>query len=212
MPGERSKRLTPGYFQKIYHTANLLDLDWEARVVAIMQLPSQHSLIPPVAFERDDTGNLHYRQQRIRKVQPDLSELQTGLVRLAEELERLSGTGFVHGDINFKNLLYDGESYRLIDLEPSLRQCRKGRVTLLYTPPYITLSDFRHDRLTDATDKVGFYFFCRRMLNPITMFSPLHEMRRIQSGQCIIERYTGLPEHEFLDLGYRSITETCLSG
>lgn len=194
-----------GLFNKFYKSEDLLDLDWKTRVSAIQRLSLQCDLIPKTEFFQGENGGLQYVQLRVRRGQPKPESVKVSLRQLAEELEQLTVNNFIHGDINYKNLLFDGNSYKLIDLEPSLFQRRNGRKTLMYTPPYIALSDLQNDTLTSNTDKVGFYFFCRRMLNPITHFSPLYEMQRIQSGFSIIERFTAISERDFCVLSFPDI-------
>ena len=81
----------------------------------------------------------------------------------------------------------------------------------MYTPPYIARDDFVHDRLTLATDKVGFYFFCRRMLNPIPYLAPHREMRMIAGGFSIIERFTGIDETSFCRQPYIDVLELAVT-
>ncbi|MEI6209721.1 MAG: hypothetical protein WCP20_23295, partial [Desulfuromonadales bacterium] len=102
----QSKRFTADLFIKLYNTEDLLDPGWEARVEVIERLSSSHELIPLTSFELCDGGQLCYRQQRLKRMQPDLASLPAYLKRLAEELECLTDTAFIHGDINFKNLLF----------------------------------------------------------------------------------------------------------
>jgi len=43
----------------------------------------------------------------------------------SKDLEKLCYYAFVHGDINYSNVIYDGCSLKLIDLEPSFRSYKK---------------------------------------------------------------------------------------
>jgi len=199
------KRFAEGRFIKLYNVDDLFDSDWEERIQIIERIATQDGLIPLITFKKVSNIDVIYSQQRISRKPVPSENLMLHLERLAENLDRLANKGFVHGDISFKNLMFDGVLYRLIDLEPSLRQRRAGRVTLMYTPPYIALDDFEKDTLTSCTDKVGFYFFCRRMLCPIIHFSPLREMRQIMAGQSIVERFTSLPEYAFTTLNFKDI-------
>ena len=69
--------------------------------------------------------------------------------------------GFVHGDINRKNIMFDGERLRLVDLEPDLFQERDGVKTIMVTSPYIATSDLRLGTVSAATDRLGFACICR---------------------------------------------------
>ena len=204
-PEEKSET-SPGYFRKKYPISVLLDSDWRKRAMWIESLSRACTLIPEVSF-REDGSMLCCQQLRVRaKVFGDATS-RTTLERLAAELDDLSLSGFVHGDINFKNLLFDGASWRLVDLEPSLRQRRKGRETLMYTPPYIARDDFKNDQLSQCTDKVGFYFFCRRLLRPIPNFLPRAEMQGIWSDGCVLHKHAGVSPSELVGITFRDLLE-----
>lgn len=208
--GRTRHYFSEGRFIKIYRINDLLDPDWEDRTRLIEKLSMRHDFIPPITFTRENDTEIRYSQLRINRKPVDPTGLSQHLERVAEGLDSIAGDGFIHGDINFKNLMFDGTSYRLIDLEPSLRQRRKGRVTLMYTVPYIARDDFYNDCLTPCTDKVGFYFFCRRMLCPIARFLPMGEMQRTIAGQSIVERFTGLPEYVFSIMNFTVILKYVL--
>jgi len=203
--GRTNHYFSGGKFFKLYQISDLLDPDWEDRTRLIEKLSMRHDLIPLITFTRENDAEIRYSQLRINRKSTDPAGMSQHLEQLAKGLDSLTDDGFIHGDINFKNLMFDGTSYRLIDLEPSLRQRRKGRVTLMYTVPYITRDDFFNDSLTQCTDKVGFYFFCRRLLSPIACFLPMSEMRRTMAGQSIVERFTGLSEQVFTAMSFTEI-------
>jgi len=83
------------------------------------------------------------------------------LKELAADLDIMCREGFVHGDINRKNIAYDTEKLLLIDLEPDLVQIKNGKRTFFSTTPYIASSDLRNGKITTATDKISFACFCK---------------------------------------------------
>jgi len=83
------------------------------------------------------------------------------LQELAADLDIMCQEGFVHGDINRKNIVYDTEKLLVIDLEPDLVQIKNGIRTLFSTTPYVAASDLRKGEITTATDKIAFACFCK---------------------------------------------------
>jgi hypothetical protein len=194
------------YFKKVYATDDLLDADWRDRLTKIEVLSKHHHFIPTITFSLSDAEHkLTYQQVRLSRVSWTTEASPHLLTCLAKNLDELSVTGFIHGDINFKNVFFDGSSFRLIDLEPSLRQRKLGRETLMYTPPYISLKDYQNQELTQLTDKIGFYFLCVRLRGGIDKFSPLKEMKRMQSGHSVFSTYAKIEEYKLNELSYEDI-------
>ena len=111
-----------------------------------------------------DSTELRVCQHRIRRSKLDevpMAARNGLLVDLAVDLDVMLGAGFVHGDINRKNIMFDGERLRLVDLEPDLFQERDGVKTIMVTSPYIAASDLRLGTVSAATDRLGFACFCR---------------------------------------------------
>lgn len=87
------------------------------------------------------------------------------LYDLAESLAYLQDIGFVHGDINRKNILYTDEGYKIIDFEPDLYQVKNGVKQSMITVPYISNQDKKNNSITNLTDKIGFCYFLLRISN-----------------------------------------------
>ena len=60
---------------------------------------------------------------------------------LISALEYLSSVSFVHGDLNRKNIIYSKDGFKIIDLEPSLKQIVDGAPKFMVTKPYISKND-----------------------------------------------------------------------
>ena len=191
-------------FTKNYLLKNLLDNDVVERVEQICRMVGKHDVLPfPELIIEDDS--LLYRQVWIGRHEVRGTALLQALSQLAIGLDNIAAEGFVHGDLNFKNVMYDGEIFRVVDLEPSLRQCKMGKPTLMFTPPYIAVDDWQSGLLTVVTDKVGFYFFCRRLISPIFNFFPSKTMNLIKRGVSSVWFYTGIDEKKFARLTFPDI-------
>jgi len=195
------------HFHKTYCLSDLLDPmeQIRLRVDQIQTLSAQFSLIPEVEFQWTDSS-LIYRQAKVRRRDSrsiSLESRRTVVQQLAEDLDRLTETGFVHGDINRKNVICDGERFHLVDLEPSLRRIKHGRPTLMYTPPYISLNDLKQDQLSQETDKIGFYFLAMKTLNPDFQLRDVRQLmqRRLSEGINLLP----VAENDFVDWSYLQI-------
>lgn len=182
----------------------------EKRCLFIEALCEQFDFLPETHFEFKE-DRIIYRQQRITKQNYEHmpgEEKYRYLIDFAKGLDELSRTGFVHGDIKAANVIFNKEKLWLVDLEPALRQRRKGRITLIYTPPYISLNDLRNDKLSQETDKIGFYFFVQRF------FDPTYRLKNVKGimQQRIEENYElfTIPEHRFLLKSFEEILDFIL--
>ncbi len=91
------------------------------------------------------------------------------LESFSQDLDKLSETGFVHGDLNLSNIIYDGYKLMLVDLEPSFKQIRYGKKVVMSAAPLRSLNDLRNSCISIETDKIGLYFICN-----IVMGSPIN--------------------------------------
>jgi serine/threonine protein kinase len=87
------------------------------------------------------------------------------LEQLAGDLDRMSALGYVHGDLNRKNILFNGNYFKIIDLEPSLEQIEHNKKKFMFTIPYWSLNDMDRKEITTETDKIGFLAFCNWVIN-----------------------------------------------
>jgi hypothetical protein len=156
------------YVLKEYKLDCLLDGTEEVlrRIRLIEEISRSYDFIPETSFEIKPP-RLLYKQQRLKN--NSLRTLNTGyklaLLRMfAQDLDALGKTGFVHGDINRKNIIFDNSKMHLVDLEPSLKQMKEGIIAYMCTVPYISSNDAREKLLSIETDKIGFYFLVRQML------------------------------------------------
>ena len=128
-------------FHKIYMKDNLLDNpnSIKARLSQIVQLTDTMKFMPKTSylFEEDI---LRMDQKQLIK-QADLKEInpksRLSLVeQFAQSLDEVYEEGFIHGDINRKNIIYSEDRLCLIDFEPSLLQVKDRVKQWMSTRPY----------------------------------------------------------------------------
>ena len=87
------------------------------------------------------------------------------LKNLALNLDKLNKLNIVHGDINFKNIVFTKKRIFLIDWEPVLIKRINKIFFLRSTFPYYSVSDLKSKKITRKTDLIGFLFLCERLFS-----------------------------------------------
>ncbi len=67
--------------------------------------------------------------------------------------------GFVHGDINRRNIFCDANGLGLYDFEPYLEIIQNGCFRLQATKPYVCPSDLKNKKISKSTDAIGLACF-----------------------------------------------------
>ena len=154
---------------KIYQRTNLLDDNKTiiARCNLIERVSKLVSFIPNTQIIINEES-ITYQQNFLRR--KNFHHLTTNqklklLKEFAENLDSLQPFGFVHGDINSTNVLYDANKLNLIDLEPSFKQLKYGKKVVMSAVPLRSLHDIQHKTITVETDKIGFYLVCKRFMS-----------------------------------------------
>lgn len=196
-------------FEKKYPVKCLLDkwTDTVKRIKLIEEFSQVLDFIPKTSFEFTE-DILVYRQERIKheKLRAlNLYKRRLLIEQLAHNLNELEKTGFIHGDINKKNILLSDSKLYLIDLEPSLKQIKRGVDKLMFTPPYISLNDLRNGQLSVETDKIGFYFFTEKMLKP--NFKMKNTMELMNQRRRYGTEILPIKEPDFVRLSFSEIFE-----
>jgi len=195
-------------FDKIkeYPIESLLDNydDIVKRCRLIEEISNTLSFIPNTQITIDGES-LKYQQDLIkRKNYKDLNNKQKmGLLeQFAQDLDSLVPYGFVHGDINSTNVLYDGVRLNLIDLEPSFKQLKYGKKVVLSAVPLRSLIDLKNKTVTIETDKIGFYLTCNRLMNiSLNLGNQRELMKKRRNGF----EFLPLKESEFMKLSFVQI-------
>ena len=199
----QSVRKKGGYVYKKYIKRNLLDNPYviETRINTINNFDYNryHALVKTEINEKN--GIYTYRQKQIDILKTTTIKFkQNYFMELIESLEYFDALGFVHGDLNVKNIKYTAEGFKIIDLEPSLLQIRDGRKQFMITTPYISGIDLKTKKITSRTDKIGVYYFLLKMTGQFTMDEQLKLIAPFR-------KKNGTPGHpqEIEEMSYREI-------
>ena len=191
---------------KIYSFKNLLD-DYKEiikRCSLIKEVSNSVSFIPNTQITINDK-TLVYKQELLDKHNyRDLTNQKKIklLSQFADDLDSLIPYGFVHGDINSSNVLYDGIRLNLIDLEPSFKQIKYGKKVVMSAVPLRSLNDLKNKTITEETDKIGFYLTCNRLMNiPLNLGNQRELMNKRRDGFEFLPK----KESEFMKLSFVQI-------
>ena len=154
---------------KIYKKVNLLDdqKDIKVRLSQIVKLSHSMKFIPETnhSYEED---LLVMKQKRLindKKLQ-EIEPVQKMILieNFSQSLDRLCEEGFIHGDINRKNIIYSEDKLCLIDFEPSLLQLKNQVKQWMSTRPYRHHEDIQNNNITVKSDLLGFGCFIKWFL------------------------------------------------
>jgi len=154
---------------KKYYKSNLLENEKHLldRCALIENISEQILSIPKTFFKHYDEYLIYQQElvnkQRIQSI-PRKNRYDL-LQKFSKDLDLMGEYNFVHGDINFSNVLYDGESFKLIDFEPCFRQIRNKHVVIKSGLSFRSMNDYKNKTISSETDKIGFYFLCKRLLD-----------------------------------------------
>ena len=129
---------------------------------------------------------------------------EVDLKNLASDLEFMSELGFIHGDLNRRNICATQTGFVILDFEPSLKQRVNNRIQTKVTIPYLANRDRAENTVSSLTDKLGFFYFIRRVTGS---FGPrdIVELSRSRDHS----NYLGFDEG---DLEYKSFRELVALG
>nr|WP_275851470.1 hypothetical protein [Sulfurimonas sp. SAG-AH-194-C20] len=145
-------------------------------------------------------NNIYTYKQTYHKSTKPMSLKQNDFNELILALEYLEKIGFVHGDINKKNIIYTNTGFKLIDYEPSLLQKINNKKQFMVTRPYISKVDLNNNIITSRTDKISFFYFLLR-INGSFKTSDIVRLSKNLSHQ----KYLNMSEDDFIRLSYREI-------
>ena len=96
--------------------------------------------------------NLTIHQERVHLRKP--TDTST-FMPFINEVMKANRFGWVFGDINYKNVIFDGMRFRMIDFEPFTKILKSEGVEYRVTPPYFHPLDQRSNHVTSLTDRLG---------------------------------------------------------
>ncbi len=153
------------YFNKIW-PLDRWDFDKEKLINRTSLINKLSNSVPNFKKHNFSTSkkNITLQTNWVGKRAPDATSFGKPLDQLALSLDSISERGLVHGDINLKNVIWDGWNWILIDWEPILEYTYKNTRFLMATKPYIYSGDIKSFELTSNTDKIGFFFFIKKSI------------------------------------------------
>ena len=208
-----SKNSDPPILIKKYLRSDLREKDSliSLRTDKISNLSKDFLCIPETEYFFEKDFIICHQHLVEKQIWPQKDQIETfcSFIQLAGELDQISSQ-IVHGDLTKKNFLYDGSAFKIIDWEPCLWQKRKGRVTLMYTEPYLSIEDRRNGTLTQTTDKLSYLFSTFRGLHGFFPFSKGRNLvrDRIKNEVSLLPISEGeLSSMSFLDLTHFALRE-----
>ena len=154
---------------KIYKKVNLLDdlNDIEKRLSQIVKLSYSMEFIPETNYSYEEDLLVMKQKclidkKKLKEIDP--SEKMNLIKKFSQSLDRLYEEGFVHGDINRKNIIYYRNNLFLVDFEPSLLQLKNQTKQWMSTRPYRYHEDIQNNNITVKSDFLGFACFTKWFL------------------------------------------------
>ena len=154
---------------KIYKKVNLLDdqKDIKIRLSQIVKLSHSMKFIPETNYSYEEDLLVMTQKRLINDKKLKEIEASKKLVLIenfSQSLDRLYEEGFIHGDINQKNIIYSEDKLCLIDFEPSLLQFKDQVKQWMSTRPYRHHEDIQKNNITVKSDLLGFGCFIKWFL------------------------------------------------
>lgn len=188
---------------KRYLKVNLLDTqtDLEQRISKINDFDYEKypALAQTIIYE--ENSNLVYKQElfKIKKVGKLKKE---DFFDVADALEYFNTIGFIHGDLNKKNIIYTNDGFKIIDFEPSLYQVKNEIKQYMITVPYVVKEELTNRNLTTLTDKLGFLYFVLRVQKKMSSFDVVKLSKSFDHEQYLKMKYSDIES-----MSYREILE-----
>ena len=156
----RKKHFQDGFFIKEFGYEHPHPKETMERLKLFEDIQKYH--IFPQSSLIIETKKIIVKQEQIvgeklsRIITEEAFVLSQPFVRKIQTLWRL---GFVHGDINRRNIFCNEGRLGLFDFEPYLVLKKDGVNKLIATNPYICPSDLRQHQLTQSSDIIGLACF-----------------------------------------------------
>jgi serine/threonine protein kinase len=191
--------LKDNYIYKTYQKKDLLASDTNKRIEQInsFEYSSYKALTQTTITETQDT--YLYIQPYFKKVQKTHFK-KSEFFNLAYALEYLQSIGFIHGDINRKNVIYTDDGFKIIDFEPSLVQMKNGVKQLMITIPYAFKNTLKDEDFNSSLDKLGFFYFLLRV-------NKLLDSKRVVELRHSLEHSKILKEYDIEDISIYSFSD-----
>jgi len=194
-----------GFLYKTYELKYLLDDEdtIKDRISKINNFEyKKYKALTPTTIEIVD-DKLVYKQPLYKIVKKQKFNIDD-FFDLVISLNYLESMGFVHADLNKKNIIFTSEGFKIIDFEPSLYQIKNGVKQLMVTMPYVLKEELEAKEITITTDKLGFYYFLLRVTNRFSSRDVVALSKDMNHKKII-----GINMEKFKCLTYRNILTSC---
>lgn len=162
---------------------------------------SQKFLFIPSTYFKVNNFEIISRQVKIKPKKINRMKQLLLLKNLAVNLDKLKKFNIVHGDINYKNIVFTKKRIFLVDWEPILVKKVNDKLTFRSTFPYYSVSDLKKKKITRKTDLIGFLFLCERLFSGKTNFFNFSNLK----SEKWLEDYTMIKNNIFFKLSFRRI-------
>lgn len=193
--------------KKTYLLKDLLDpfSEIKKRIQLIESISNKLDFIPKTKIQIEGSSLVYIQDHIFRERIEGLnnSDKLRHLKNFAKNLDCLSDTGFVHGDIHKLNVIFDGSKINLIDLEPSFKQKKHNKNVTMCSAPKRSLKDIQNKTISLETDKIGYYLFCYKFFDIKYFKIPIKYIlakRKKENWE-----FLPLEEKEFVKLSYIDI-------
>jgi serine/threonine protein kinase len=153
-------------------------------------------------FKKDNV--VYYEQEKFSIIKNRSSFVKEDFYPIADALNYFESIGFIHGDINRKNIIYTTDGFKIIDYEPSLLQLKDNKEQLMVTLPYVLEDELLRKVLTVNTDKIGFYYFLLRINNKMPSIKVVRLMKKLSYNTKILNQIKKLNFKEIVE-NYKNI-------
>lgn len=147
----------------------------------------------------EEENSYIYRQKYCKQQKKQFYE-EADFSGLLETLTYFQQIGFVHGDLNRKNIFWTKEGFKILDYEPSLYQLKNGKKQFMITKPYFSKEEVKRGEISILTDKIAFFYFILRINGGFSNLK-LIELTKIFNHQVVL----GMCEKDFGQLNYKTI-------
>lgn len=158
-----------------------------------------------VRTEIVEKENEYIYKQQYCKVKKITQIEKSDFFDLADTLDYFSTIGYIHADLNKKNIIYTSDGFKIIDYEPSLLQIKNNIKQLMVTIPYVLKDELKSKKITILTDKIGFYYFILRVNNHFSSLDVVNLSKTLQHKNKIDQKIIDFSYGEILNYAYSDI-------
>jgi hypothetical protein len=162
---------------------------------------SQKLLFIPSTYFKLNNYEIISRQMMIKPDKISRTKKLILLKNFAVNLDKLKKFNIVHGDINFKNVVFTKKRIFLIDWEPVLVKRVNKKLIFRSTFPYYSVSDLKKKQISRKTDLIGFLFLYERLFSgKVNAFN----FSKLKNDKWL-EEYTKIKNYIFFKLTFIEI-------